>query len=104
MSVLFHPACQAFVTHCGMSSTHEAAASGKPVVAIPFGGDQFINAQHAVDQGRGVQVGQGGEWQGTVGRTRGTWWGMVDQSDCRWDMVDQSRGLQVGHLGHGGSE
>lgn len=54
--MLLHPACRLFVTHCGMSSTHEGAASGVPMVAVPTGGDQFMNAQHIVDQGRGLQV------------------------------------------------
>lgn len=34
----------AFVSHGGMLSVSEAAHCGKPVVAVPFFGDQYSNA------------------------------------------------------------
>lgn len=61
-AVLGHPAVKVFVSHCGMSSTNEGLAAGKPFLAMPFFADQPINAQHLQDKGVGIQVrtGEGG--------------------------------------------
>lgn len=43
----------AFITHGGMLSLSEAAHCGKPVLVIPFFGDQFTNAAAARHAGLG---------------------------------------------------
>jgi hypothetical protein len=40
VQVLNHPACLAFVTHCGSNSMAEAILAGKPIAGIPFAADQ----------------------------------------------------------------
>ncbi|KAL4714064.1 hypothetical protein ACJJTC_008418 [Scirpophaga incertulas] len=47
LDVLCHPKVLAFVSHGGMLSTSEAAHCGKPVLTIPFFGDQFTNSATA---------------------------------------------------------
>uniref|UniRef100_A0ACD5TU89 Uncharacterized protein n=1 Tax=Avena sativa TaxID=4498 RepID=A0ACD5TU89_AVESA len=42
--VLSHPATAAFVSHCGWNSTLESVQSGVPMVALPQGIDQGMNA------------------------------------------------------------
>lgn len=46
----------AFITHSGMLSTSEAIHCGVPVVAIPLFGEQYSNAQSAVESGLGVAI------------------------------------------------
>ncbi|GLD94691.1 hypothetical protein PINS_up003315 [Pythium insidiosum] len=44
------------VSHGGYGSVTEAVVAGKPVVAVPFYGDQFLNAVHLEDAGIGRQL------------------------------------------------
>ena len=46
----------AFITHSGMLSTTEALHCGVPIVGVPLFGDQYANAQSAVEIGLGVTV------------------------------------------------
>ena len=46
--VLGHKQTKLFLSHCGSNSVYEAAYHGVPMVAIPFGGDQPMNADKAV--------------------------------------------------------
>ena len=55
-AALAHPAAAAFWTHAGLNSVHEALAVGCPVIACPFGWDQFANAQHCVACGAGIHL------------------------------------------------
>ena len=48
--LLAHPATRLFITHCGISSTYEAAIHGVPVVAIPLNLDQPANAEKLVNR------------------------------------------------------
>ncbi|KAJ8719641.1 hypothetical protein PYW08_011816 [Mythimna loreyi] len=56
IAILCHPNVVAFITHSGMLSTSEAVHCGVPVVGVPLFGDQFANAQSAVESGIGVTV------------------------------------------------
>lgn len=47
--ILGHPAVQAFVTHAGLNSIHEAVHHAKPVVAVPLIADQPGNAVKVSD-------------------------------------------------------
>lgn len=49
-----HPKVVGFVTHGGMLSLSETTYCGKPVLVIPFFGDQFSNAAAAVANGMGI--------------------------------------------------
>ena len=51
-AVLAHPSVRAFVSHCGMNSVSESLYYGKPILAIPFFGDQNYNAARVADIGR----------------------------------------------------
>ena len=55
-AVLAEPAVQAFVTHCGMNSTSESLYHGKPMLALPFFGDQHYNAARIEDIGAGLRL------------------------------------------------
>ncbi|CAG5012002.1 unnamed protein product [Parnassius apollo] len=54
-----HPKVLAFVSHGGMLSLSEAAHCGKPLLAMPFFGDQFSNSAviHASGLGSTVSFG-----------------------------------------------
>jgi UDP:flavonoid glycosyltransferase YjiC (YdhE family) len=49
------------VAAAGMNSVMEGVAAGKPLFCLPYGADQYINAQHVGDgggkagQGKGMQ-------------------------------------------------
>ncbi|KAF8056365.1 UGT3A1 [Scenedesmus sp. PABB004] len=45
-----------FVSHGGQNSINEGFAAGKPILCMPFGGDQFVNAQHVVNKGMGLAL------------------------------------------------
>jgi UDP:flavonoid glycosyltransferase YjiC (YdhE family) len=55
-AVLGHPAVKAFVSHGGQNSTNEGITAGKPILCMPFGADQPVNAQLIADKGFGLKV------------------------------------------------
>lgn len=57
-ALLQHPAVGAVITHCGWGGTLEVLTAAKPVVAMPFFGDQPSNAQLLVEAGVGVPIGR----------------------------------------------
>ncbi|KAJ0405261.1 hypothetical protein P43SY_006946 [Pythium insidiosum] len=54
--LLLHDAVVAMVSHGGYGSVTEAVLAGKPLVLVPFYGDQFLNVVYAQDVGIGVQL------------------------------------------------
>ncbi|EDW38374.1 GL12557 [Drosophila persimilis] len=54
--ILAHDKVIAFITHGGLLSTTESIYHGKPVVGIPFFGDQFMNMANAEIAGFGITV------------------------------------------------
>ena len=48
--LLGHPKIKLFISHVGMSSFHEAAYHGVPLVAVPFVGDQTDNARKVAER------------------------------------------------------
>ncbi|XP_063633015.1 UDP-glucosyltransferase 2-like [Cydia splendana] len=50
-SILAHPNCILFITHGGLLSTTESVHFGKPIIAIPVFGDQYINSKSAAHKG-----------------------------------------------------
>jgi MGT family glycosyltransferase len=56
LAVLSHPNVVAFVSHCGMNSIHESLYYGKPILALPFFGDQHYNAARLVDLGVALKL------------------------------------------------
>ncbi|XP_066344292.1 beta-D-glucosyl crocetin beta-1,6-glucosyltransferase-like [Miscanthus floridulus] len=56
--VLAHPACGAFLSHCGWSSVLESLAAGVPIVALPLHIDQPLGANLAAELGTAVCVPQ----------------------------------------------
>ncbi|XP_017083904.2 uncharacterized protein LOC108116482 [Drosophila eugracilis] len=54
--ILAHDKVIAFITHGGLLSTMESIYHGKPVVGIPFFGDQFMNMARAEQSGYGITV------------------------------------------------
>ncbi|MEH1812107.1 MAG: glycosyltransferase [Nostoc sp.] len=55
-TVLSHPAVSAFVSHCGMNSINEALYWEKPILALPFFGDQHYFAARALDLGVALKL------------------------------------------------
>lgn len=55
-SILAHPNVKLFVTHGGLLSTMESIYFGKPVIGIPFFGDQHLNMKLATLKGYGETV------------------------------------------------
>mmetsp|Transcript_90659 Transcript_90659/g.234070 ORF Transcript_90659/g.234070 Transcript_90659/m.234070 type:complete len:504 (-) Transcript_90659:58-1569(-) len=51
-------AVKAVITHCGWGGTLECMTAGKPVVTIPFFGDQPTNAKLLVESGAGEFIGR----------------------------------------------
>jgi UDP:flavonoid glycosyltransferase YjiC (YdhE family) len=43
-----------FITHCGVSSTQEAAYIGVPIIGLPVFGDQWHNCAKFVKEGAGI--------------------------------------------------
>ncbi|KAI9296115.1 UDP-Glycosyltransferase/glycogen phosphorylase [Neoconidiobolus thromboides FSU 785] len=56
IAILEHPSTILFVSHCGIESTFEGLYSGIPFLAIPFFGDQLINAANLVSNGVALAV------------------------------------------------
>ncbi|EDW66951.1 UDP-glycosyltransferase UGT5 [Drosophila virilis] len=54
--ILAHENVILFITHGGLLSTTESIFHGKPVLGIPFFGDQFMNMARAEQAGYGVTV------------------------------------------------
>ncbi|EIE24908.1 UDP-Glycosyltransferase/glycogen phosphorylase [Coccomyxa subellipsoidea C-169] len=54
--VLGHPSTKAFLSHCGANGLNEAAYHGVPVVAMPFYGDQPMNARKLIGKGMAVAL------------------------------------------------
>ncbi|KAG4070514.1 hypothetical protein HA402_012304 [Bradysia odoriphaga] len=52
--ILAHPKTKAFISHCGLLGTQEAAWYGIPVVGIPFFADQHRNLRNGVREGTSV--------------------------------------------------
>ena len=50
-------ACDVFLTHGGTNSFHEAILLRKPMVVLPFYGDQILAARRAEELGIGIDVG-----------------------------------------------
>lgn len=55
-AVLSHPAVRVFISHCGMNSINEALYWEKPILALPFFGDQHYNAARLVDLGVALKL------------------------------------------------
>jgi len=55
-AVLSHPGVRVFVSHCGMNSINEALYWEKPILALPFFGDQYYNAARVVDLGVALKL------------------------------------------------
>jgi UDP:flavonoid glycosyltransferase YjiC (YdhE family) len=49
-----HPNMRLFITHCGVSSTQEAAYIGVPIIGLPVFGDQGHNCAKFVKEGSGI--------------------------------------------------
>ncbi|KAF7850000.1 hypothetical protein BT93_L0041 [Corymbia citriodora subsp. variegata] len=58
--VLSHPACGAYVTHCGYNSVFESIAGGVPMICKPFWTDNMMNGR-LVKEWWGIGVGVEGE-------------------------------------------
>lgn len=56
LAVLSHSNVVVFVSHCGMNSIHESLYHGKPILALPFFGDQHYNAARLVDLGVALKI------------------------------------------------
>ncbi|XP_023941744.2 UDP-glucosyltransferase 2 [Bicyclus anynana] len=56
LDILCHSNVLAFVSHGGMLSFSEAAHCGKPLITIPFFGDQFSNSAAARESGLGITM------------------------------------------------
>lgn len=55
-AVLSHPGVKVFVSHCGANSVLDALCYGKPMLGIPFFGDQYYNSARIVDLGIGLRL------------------------------------------------
>jgi glucuronosyltransferase len=54
--ILGHPNIKAFISHCGLMSFQESMWHGKPLICIPFFGDQFRNSGRAIHFGAAVKL------------------------------------------------
>ncbi|KAJ6633292.1 UDP-glucosyltransferase 2 [Pseudolycoriella hygida] len=54
--ILAHPKTKAFISHCGLLGTQEAAWYGVPVIGIPFFADQHRNIRNGVRDGTSVHL------------------------------------------------
>ncbi|XP_063374330.1 UDP-glucosyltransferase 2-like [Cydia amplana] len=55
-SILAHPNLRVFITHGGLLSTTETVFFGVPAVVMPYGLDQHLNAERAVNKGFALKV------------------------------------------------
>ncbi|MEL7034858.1 MAG: glycosyltransferase [Cyanobacteria bacterium J06592_8] len=55
-AVLSHQAVHLFISHCGMNGINEALYYGKPILGLPFFGDQVYNAARIVDLGVALRL------------------------------------------------
>ena len=55
-AILAHRAVRLFVSHCGMNGINEALRYGKPILALPFFGDQIYNAARLIDLGVALKL------------------------------------------------
>ncbi|XP_051182922.1 hydroquinone glucosyltransferase-like [Lolium perenne] len=65
--VLSHPATAAFLSHCGWNSTLESVQSGVPMVTLPMGADQTMNAA-ILEEKLGMALRPSAREDGIVGR------------------------------------
>ncbi|KAM0904814.1 hypothetical protein ACQ4PT_017801 [Festuca glaucescens] len=65
--VLSHPATAAFLSHCGWNSTLESVQSGVPMVTLPMGVDQTMNAM-ILEEKLGMALRPPAREDGIVGR------------------------------------
>jgi len=56
VEILHHSNVKVVVTHCGWGGVSEIVAAGKPIVAVPFLGDQPGNAKHVEKLGTGLSL------------------------------------------------
>lgn len=54
--ILAHPNTKLFISHCGLSSVHEAKYHGVPILAMPVFAEQVNNAKFVADDGWGIIV------------------------------------------------
>jgi glucuronosyltransferase len=54
--ILGHLNIKAFISHCGLMSFQESMWHGKPLICIPFFGDQFRNSGRAIHLGAAVKL------------------------------------------------
>lgn len=54
--LLRHPNIRLFITQGGLQSVEEAIHAKVPLLAIPFGSDQFSNAERIVELGIGKKI------------------------------------------------
>jgi UDP:flavonoid glycosyltransferase YjiC (YdhE family) len=50
------PTCAAVVTHAGLGTTLRALAHGVPLLMLPLGRDQHLNAVRVQDMGAGIRL------------------------------------------------
>ena len=55
-AVLSHPAIKVFLSHCGLNSVFESLRFGKPILSLPFFGDQHYHAARLMDLGAGLTI------------------------------------------------
>lgn len=55
-AVLRHPSVRAYFGHGGTVSTHDALLADRPILALPFFGNQHYNAARIVDRGVGLRL------------------------------------------------
>lgn len=54
--ILGHPNLKLFITQGGLQSMQESVYSGKPMIGIPFFGDQYANVNRMVQLEYGVKI------------------------------------------------
>ncbi len=55
-AILAHPTVAAFISHCGMNSLSESLYHGKPILGLPFFGDQHYNAGRLLEINAGLKL------------------------------------------------